>query len=42
MTLTVINPRNKIDMNNLTAELEQAENAIDTEDEEWEQTIYKG
>ena len=42
MTLTVINPRNKIDMNNLTAELEQAENTIDTEDEEWEQTIYKG
>ena len=29
-------------MNNLTAELEQAENTIDTEDEEWEQTIYKG
>ena len=42
ITLTVINPRNKIDMNNLTAELEQAENTIDTEDEEWEQTIYKG
>lgn len=42
MTLTVINPRNKIDMNNLTAELEQAENTIDTEDEEWEQTTYKG
>lgn len=42
MTLTVINPRNKIDMNNLTAELEQAENTIDTEDEEWESNIYKG
>lgn len=42
MTLTVINPRNKIDMNNLAAELEQAENTIDTEDEEWESNIYKG
>lgn len=29
-------------MDNLTAELEQTENTIDTEDEEWEQTIYKG
>ena len=35
MTLTVINPRNKIDMNNLAAELEQSENTIDTEDEDW-------
>lgn len=29
-------------MNNLTAELEQTENTIDTEDEEWESNIYKG
>ena len=42
MTLTVINPQNKIDMNNLTAELEQTENTIDTEDEEWESNIYQG
>lgn len=42
ITLTVIEPKNKIDINEITAEIEQAENTLDAENEEWESTIYKG